>query len=187
MWLKHLWPTSCTLSDIMIQMTTDPCICLDTLPVVGFVNIFVNDFGCICTCGSVSHRLLCLWSSCCAATALWFAFKSLMDHASNHRTSTSTGGGTGCISENGLSLCQVVCRLSCSVLGASFTHMGTQTYLLTKSMRLAKQVINDTNRHLSSLNKNLHDLSWDLSFLSADAHCDENGKDYSSRAPITDT
>lgn len=69
-----------------------------------------------------------------------------MDHASDHRTSTCTGGETDCVSEKGLSLCQVVCRLSSSLLGASLTHMGTQTYLLTKSMQLAEQAATDANR-----------------------------------------
>ena len=81
-----------------------------------------------------------------------------MDHASNHRTSTSTGGETDCTSEKGLSLCQVVCWLSSSVLGASLTHMGTQTYLLTKSMQLADQAVNDANRCLGINNVDLVEI-----------------------------
>lgn len=118
---------SATLPDFMVQMTMNNCVCRAILLgcLMGHSTLLHLPKHC-----SVSHGLLCVWSPCCAVRDVWFALKSLIDHASNHRTSTSTGGETDCISEKGLSLCHVVCLLSGSVLEACLTHMGTQTYLL---------------------------------------------------------
>ena len=69
------------------------------------------------------HQIIAL-----PARTVWLGVKSLMDQASNHRTSTSTGG-SDCAAVKGLSLSQVLCRLSCSAWGAPLTHMGSHTYL----------------------------------------------------------